>query len=206
MKAIKIVLVLLLVSCGKEPLSIAPPYYQFDADDQPYLYDIPINNNGSIKFKNQEGAILTFTMSADKTEKLDNSIGSFWGSSSTTLSFYDKQTVAFNSEEYFLHFPILSLVVSKGSPEELRGEFYFYLWNDTENHIEYFNLNEVETSSMTIDTAVYNKVITISSNSIEDNSSGSIPKNVHVVYIDLKNGLIGFDDLENNKWRLINSK
>lgn len=209
MKTINLLILVIIVSCSEEPID-REPYYQFDADDNSFIFEIPVDDKNVIQFKNQEGAILKYTLISNKTEKLDHTIGNFWGSSSSTLFYFDQQKLEFDSRDYSLHYPALSLEVFKKSDGGLEGGFYFHRWNDDDCYcgiiFEYYSINEVEISSVIFDDVVYEKVITINSENDLSESEDGTPKNVNKVYIDLKKGLIGFDDLENNRWRLLKTR
>ncbi len=203
MRTISLLVLTLIFSCTKEPVDRVP-YYQFNSDDDPVLFEIPLDSDGAIKFKNQDEAVLTYTLVTNKVEKLDHSIGSFWGSSTTTLNYYDKQTIEFDSNDYALFYPALSLELRKISDDSLKGGFNFHKWNG--EFWEFYSIDDVSISSMTIDGVFYEKVVMIDSENDLEMSGGEIPVNVNKVFIDLKKGLIGFDDVSNSQWRLVKTR
>ena len=203
MKTISLLLLTLLFSCAKEPVERVP-YFQFNSDDEPFLFEISLGSDGVIQFKNQDGDVLNYTLVTNKVEKFDNSIGSFWGSTSSTLSYFDKQTVEFYSNDYALPYPALILEVYKISENSMMGGFNFHKWNG--DYWEFYSIDEVSVTSMTIAGVIYEKVVTIDSENDLEMSEHEIPVNVNRVFIDLKKGLIGFDDISNNQWRLIKAE
>lgn len=202
----------LFFSCStpenKEYFNETVPYYKFSNSDSEYLLNSVYPINSIINFKNQNNEILSFkVISKEKTRK-EESYGTFWGSYSSLMYYYDSQTIFLKSITENDENAFLKLEVYKGSSGNVLGGFYFYKWNGYYQgyykNNENYNLITEPKISLQINNLTYNKVIVIDSDHTDFYTTANYTANVNKMYYDINYGIIGFDDLSNNHWRIVN--
>jgi hypothetical protein len=216
-----ITLSVLLNSCKKNETDSGTPYYRFNEDDKSKLlfsYDV----GEVLVYKNQDNEEISFKVVSYVKGKASARSGTFWGSSTETFFYYDRQDVVMqyaegdegtNCEIKLQRYPVGSNYnlqhPVEGTPTFL-GYIQFPLWNKYRDTISLNNSIDINfnspTTSMTINGNTYSKVITVQSGSMEILEPNSTlprrPKNVNTMYYDLNAGIIGFDDLNGKMWRL----
>ena len=174
--------------------------------------------NNTIKYKNQNGEYITyeiFDVSSDYKNQVSQ--GSFVLPGSIKYFYYDKKEVRLHSSStdnliryQFSRFPIDFEQAKEDEytefPSEFYGSVFFRLWNELDNNRAEIDIDfESETESLLVNGINYEKVIKIYSgnpNPIISNSNAT--RNVNVILYDINHGIIGFDDLDNNQWRITN--
>lgn len=214
MKNTTILLIFLLtISCEIDEPKEA--YYNFKDNDFEKILDFELNN--TITYKNQLNEEIVYEVNEVSLDyKNQLSKGGWVLPGSINYFYYDEKVIELisNSTNYkikynFIRFPIDIEQAKKDDlteyPSLFYGSVYLYLWNGINDNgtinIEYQN----ETIDMNINGTDYQNVIIIQSNNPNPIIYSSTPeRNINVVYYDLNNGIIGFDDLNNNQWRIIN--
>jgi hypothetical protein len=164
--------------------------------------------NAIINFKNQNNEVLSFKVISNEQERKHETTGTFWGSSSSILYYFDCRTIMLKSLTHTGDYTNLKLNIYKGFNNATLGGFYFYLWNEFAagdlNNCRNYNLSSFTTHTMLVNGVNYDKVIYIESGSTYSYTTDNYTQNVNKMYYDLKKGVIGFDDLAGNQWRLTN--
>lgn len=178
------------------------PYYKFTNSDSNYLIDSFNTIDEVISYKNQSNQILKYKVMSKKIEKAEERTGSFSGGNLLNY-YYEIQRTELLSVDYPYEHAILRMDVKKNSSTVVIGGFNFHLWNGYENEVN-FNLLSSSTTSLTINSIIYNKVIVVESKNNYAFPNDYYPKKVNKVFYDINKGIIGFDDLDNNQWRIQN--
>ncbi len=186
-------------------------YYKFRGDD--LLKILNIQPNSTITYKNQNGDELFFTVSEVVQQEVivwePNLIND-----QARFTYEEKYfTLAFANNSgsgityHFWRYPINEEQAMNDYyteyPSEFHGQLWMSIWNGDEINIDYLS----SYFTMTINGTNYDHVIAIQSNNPDPIPSydPDVPeRNVNVVYYDFYNGVIGFDDLNNNQWRISN--
>ena len=202
--AITVVAVLLLaVSCGKKRQEQA--YYCFTSAD--YLRLLSYTEGQVLKFTNPNNEERTFAIQNVNIEKIQLV---YTGFLNVNLFSYDKKVITLiDSEtkgEFYIGFsrrPIDDNSARQNTYTKYPSELYAAIvnmpfWNgDVEVSIDY----EQKKTEMTFNGKTYRNVFVFASG---NDSILKSKRDVNIVYYDEIGGIIGFDDLNNNKWRLIN--
>lgn len=206
----------IMVILGCEPIENNPDtraYYKFSNAD---LKKIPsyYNNQNLIFTNNNDSSIL---IKVGKTNEINKNIyGEGWGMYSAyavTFFHYDEKSILFHFpltkndfELYIKKWPV-SLDSAKKKrtsiqPNYLDMQFFkFPKWNGKLKDFFYKNIhiNEYEErTTLVINGIAYHDVIKISSNDttlINENT-------IHTIYYAEEFGILGFDDLDGNLWRI----
>jgi len=223
MKKVALIFILTFVSaCSSDSETDNPlddlAYYRFTADDQSKL--LLDNNIGDIiTYKNQNDETISFEIIKYSKKKNTHSTGTFSGSG-INYYYYDEQKLVMN----FLNSPSVSNQIKilherrpinfnpnnyphQKKSSRLRNFIDFPLWNgyrdsDIYNHTIALNFN-LPTITMSFNDYIFNDVRVLESGKIEVlNPQVTYPRNAHILYYDTKFGIIGFDDLNGNSWRL----
>jgi hypothetical protein len=190
-------------------------YYQFTSEDNQRL--LPYTVGQVLKFTNQNNEERVMSISAIERFKESEKTGGM--GLYTTRFFYDKKDIVlFDStmgRSFTIHFyrsPIDYNLAMEDNYTKYPSEFYgniafFQSWNGNDRYISInYGQRKVE---MTVNRKTYKNVFLIASgvDTIvrRDNGIGNIIyRDVNVMYYDEIEGIIGFDDLNNNEWRLSN--
>ena len=137
----------------------------------------------------------------------------------TKLFFYDEKEIELQTfpnwriNYYFRRFPVdleqAEDYVSIESESKFEASFSIYSWNGYNNgytvHKDIKIDFNADKEDMTINGTNYSDVFVFESGRKAPLVfMDSISRNVNRVYYDLHTGIIGFDDLGNNHWRLVN--
>lgn len=185
------------------------PYHRFNAYDYEKLLN-PFDIGQEIIFKNQTHEKIVFRVTKSTLgKKMHRTIVSdkCW----IKNFYFDEQQIEmeclhpqFGKQKlvYMLKkFPSLlqlshhKLKFSKES--QLISTLHFPFWNNADTLIVDYSKN---VSTLIIDSVFYTHVRVLESN----NTNIYINKNVHKIYFDEQKGIIGFDDLDGNVWRVGN--
>ena len=181
------------------------PYYKFNQNDLNYrLLNLSVNRE--FIFINQNNEKVKFKVVQNEQKKLQNASGTFSGGSITN-SYYDAQIIKLKSITDNFEEAYLKLKIYKIDNQNINISFYFYKWNvySSSEYMQGFNLNYSTVQSLSIGLLNYNQVIEINSNFTSSiPSSNNYIRNVNVLFYDKLHGVIGFNDLDGNLWRLQN--
>jgi hypothetical protein len=204
------------MTCKKEiPKEIA--YYQFTSEDNQRL--LPYTEGQVLKFRNQNNEERTMSISA--VEKFKEIVRTGGMGLYTTRFFYDKKDiVVFDStmgrffticfSRYPLDFDLAKEDGYTKYPSKFHGSMHFFpFWNGFEGGISRLYIEyEQRKIEMTINEKTYKDVFVIASGNnsiIEFKPRDRIYyMDVDIVYYDEIEGIIGFNDLNDNKWKLCN--
>ena len=220
MKKIILLLVIILnLSCSKEKTEVGDglPYFQFlPSDSDKFINSTEVGK--ILIYKNQNNTELKFKVLKNKTEKQLESRGTFVVGSYKYF-YYDEQRIQFgdiadepqnyySNSTFFIsikRFPTVfqtnPTVIS--SQSILVANIGLRPWDNTEN--AFLNYTE-PLMELTINTKVYTKVrkITPLINLYPYSNPNATLKEIKYIYFDQNKGVIGFDDILNNEWRLQN--
>ena len=204
----------ILICCSKDEPTKA--YYNFRNNDFEKLLNIELNS--TIIYKNQFGdEIIYKTNEVTEQYKDQLSQGSWVLPGSIKYFYYDRKVIELNSSDFnnfeikykFSRFPIdveqAKENYFKEHPSKFNGLVYVFLWNGIGDNGN-ININyENGVVEMMINGTNYQNIIIIQSNNPDPIIYSSSPeRNVNIVYYDLYTGIVGFDDLNNNQWRIMN--
>ncbi|MBP6455442.1 MAG: hypothetical protein KA275_01830 [Chitinophagaceae bacterium] len=201
--------IILIFSCEKKKINTPKieAYYKFEASDESMLLNYTPNQ--LILFKNEIGTELYFQYIKSEFD-LKQLYGAGWGffGGKGGYFYYDTKTIWYrtlpDSNVFIINFTKWPLDIESAKsdkyfqfPSELEIHIsYFPFWNETSNSIGVTGYN---LTSLTINGVFYTNVKKM----ISTNNVISVGmKNVNVIYYKDNIGIIGFDDLENHKWRI----
>lgn len=214
-------LIVILVGCSKPDAfnENKVAYYNFKETDKEKL--LLYTENQQLNFRNQFGEERVFEVtSVSKNFRQSYTVGMCFFTSYAAKYFdYDRKEINFSGSMcgqfniVFTRWPLNTDLAKSNLNVEYPSSFngfisYFPYWNGLDNqnnsssHINIvFGLYR---RSLTINNKIYDNVIRIESNNTNaiPTSNQNCPKNVNIIYYDLKSGIIGFDDLDNKNWRL----
>jgi hypothetical protein len=185
-------------------------YYQFTPEDMQRL--LPYTKGQVLKFTNQNNKERTFTIHSVNTIKKQRMVGS--GFFSSDYFYYDvKEITLIDSKTkwfdiYFNRYPLDEELAKNDRYTKYPSKFYgctsfIPFWNGFENGMPRISINYEQTKiEMAVNGKIYKNVFILDSGSdsvIWDEFS----RDVNVIYYDEIEGIIGFDDLNGNQWRLI---
>jgi len=211
MKKTVLILLILFVSCSVFDSKDEEAYYQFRGDDFNKLLSIELNQ--IIKYKNVLDEEIVF----ETTKASDNYIEQYTVSSMTAgllrYFYYDTQYIELRAYPNFpirynlRRFPIDFEQAKEDDfneyPSSFEGFFYFPFWNKIGNDIYIYINFDAEKTNMLVNGINFENVYTFNSgNPNPIVISETYIKNVNVIYYDLHYGIIGFDDLDGQEWRL----
>lgn len=212
---IYVIVILSLFSCSKENESVNLnenlPYYEFNNLDFENLLLVYEDKGEIIIFKNQENEELHFRVIFSKIEKVEYRTGTFWSSYTWVEFYYDRQLIELELLDNVVPDEKFRFIANKYSENFIQGGINFPLWNDNTStgalgrpiniDLDY----STSVNQVTIDGILYKKVIEFNSRfDVAPFSFGNMPRNVAKIIYDLNKGIIGFNDLENNEWRIVN--
>jgi len=209
-----IILVFFISSCGLFEEEEA--YYRFSSQDNKRL--LPYKEGQVLKFYNQNSEERIFTISAINTSlkgRYSEGMG-FFTPSASYYFYYDSKEIIFNDSKtylsshiYFERWPLNTGLAKENKyreyPSKFSASIKYFFWNGDYLSVDY-EQNKVE---MLVNGKTYKNVFVITSgvDSIVEfkRVNGEIwYKDVNVIYYDEIEGIIGFDDLNGNEWRLSN--
>lgn len=209
--------ILLFAGCTKpaEPKINEKAYYHFNETDNKKLE--PYAETQIIKFKNENGDERDFkiSLSLARYKELYGVGMGFFSSQAATYFYYDSKVFQFqtypdttfafsiNFSKWPENTELAESDIYHEYPSELRGRILFPYWNGVNGSNEqdfYISINfKTPGNPMNINGIQYENVFVFHSNNSTPISSS---KNVNVIYYDAKQGIVGFDDLDNDHWRL----
>jgi hypothetical protein len=203
-----------MMSCNKEK-EIA--YYRFTSVDTQRI--LPYTEGQVLKFMNQSNDERNFTIHSISTSlKKRYTVGmGFFSSEAASYFYYDSKYIALVDSKMeqpfninFLRWPLETELAKENIYTEYPSNFfatiqYMRFWNGGDAEIDY----EQRKIEMIVAGKTYKNVFVLISgnNSIIEYpwSDGTTQiRDVNVIYYDAMEGIIGFDDLNGNEWRLIN--
>ena len=218
-----IFLAFLILSCNKEETKEA--YYYFSPIDSQRL--LPYTEGQVLDFFNQSNEKRTFSIYAVSTSiKTQWTVGmGFFSSAAGYYFYYDRKEITLIDSKRgdpfnisFIRWPLNTELAKENKYTEYPSEFYgaiqyMRFWNGREEDgglessvsVDY-DQSKIE---MNVNGKMYKNVFKLTSgnDSIIEYpwSDGTILyKDVNVIYYDEIEGIIGFDDLNGNEWRLNN--
>ncbi|WP_299781496.1 hypothetical protein [uncultured Formosa sp.] len=198
------------------------PYYKFESEDDTLLIKYNYIPNQIITYKNQFNKKLNFRVISNITEKRGSySRGTFSGGGGLLVNYYDSKIIRLeiienpsntsNSGDYSK----VNYVFSKNKSVFVNG-FNFPMWNITsfysinelQDNVNVYlsDFNEIPKTEMSINNHVFKAVVVIDSNSDEslNNSSfGPLLQNVNKIFYDYDFGIVQFNDVDGNEWKVI---
>jgi len=210
-----IVLVSFIFSCDKEK---EKAYYRFSQLDSERL--LPYKEGQVLKFINQNNEERDFSIYAVNTS-LKNlyTVGmGFFTSYAASYFYYDSKSITLidskMEQPFYINFnrwPLNTEIAKENIYTEYPSSFsgaiqYMRFWNVWDDAIIDYEQRKIE---MTVSGKTYKNVFVLSSGSdsiIEypwPDGTTQI-RDVNVIFYDEIEGIIGFDDLNGNEWRLIN--
>jgi hypothetical protein len=195
----------ILVACTKDdkPQGLNKPYYQFTQDDKEKLLT-NFELNKEFTYKNQKDERIKFKVLESSIAKDAKLVLGLSGSS--PVFYFDKQNIELSSigesfafsytlERYPVGYTLQIPNPIAGTPQ-FRGYLEFPFWNGSDSTIIIDYNSPVK--SMVVNGINYSKIIEMKSST----STSKYPKNVHLILYDINSGVIGYDDIDGNKWRL----
>jgi hypothetical protein len=187
-------------------------YYNFEKEDLNKLLNLKLNN--TVKYENQFGEEIVYEIIEVSDEfRTQRTRGNWVTSSIAELFFYDKKEIKLknnsknSSIDYrFTRYPINDLEAEKDKITKYPSEFYARVYFDFWNGISDYRTINVNYNSQKIKLLIngvnYENVIIIESNNENPTNNSTIERSANVVYYDTEYGIVGFDDLLDNKWRI----
>ena len=205
------VLVPLLFGCTEDTSSgnsqFDVPYYKFTSSDTDFLFKNAYRKNSIVTFKNQLDAVISLKVASNDTQKREFAPGTFSGGG-LLINYFDNKTIVLKSLTHTESNHYLIIQIYKLDANRIYGGFSFYMWNGLASgylntHIDY-NMRTASKSTMQVNNVTYQNVITLNSESTYAYTYENYTMNVNKLYYDVTNGVVGFDDLAGNQWRLVN--
>lgn len=179
-------------------------YYKFSSSDNDRLLNSSLNKGKTVTFRNQSGQTISYKVTTSVKRRTEQGSGTFSGNGLTDY-YFDEQIVSLdavgfeNNENSGIY-----LWVYKSSAFGLTAQFNFDRWNDGgyygKEEFVISNISNLQTISTNGKT--FGKVIVVNSNLDSSVQRNGFPINAFKVYYDLNYGIVGFDDVEGNEWRL----
>ena len=221
---IKIVLIslglLLFWSCSLDlnQENTNAPYYTFNNQDRSFMINYQYVAGQTIRYVNQNGDTLHFRVLENQTSKnASYSDGSLSGGEGLLENYYDSKIIQLeilenpSTEQYAL----VNYIFSKNK-DILTNGLNFPMWNvplysyidEHQNSVNIFlkEYNALPTSSLSINGHLFNKVITIDSNSDQSTNNstfGPLTQNVNEIVYDYDFGIIQFKDIDGRVWSVV---
>ncbi len=214
-KLFLIVLLAVLTACEKQEEPKEKAYYNMEDADWARIPNLPVGS--SLIYKNEKGASIRFTISnyyLDQKKLYAEGMG-FFEPYAKEYFYYDILDIEYtddSSNTYSLKFTkwpkdeeLAKTDLTKKFESVLYSQIYnFPYWNQKDGFNSpqfYIPLSDPSIQKVTIyfNGKWYNNVLKIIS---KDNEPFSEQRKVNVIYYTDGLGIIGFDDLDNNHWRL----
>ena len=193
-------------------------YYTFNNQDTAFIINYKYVQDQIITYINEEGETLRFKVLENETKKRTyRSRGTFSGGDGLLENYYDCKIIRFeiienpSSEQYAM----VNYIFSKNK-NILTNGLNLPMWNvpvysyidEHQNCVNIFlkEYTTVPTSSLTINGHLFNKVITINSNSDQNNTNnlfGPLTQNINQLKYDYDFGIIQFKDIDGRLWSVV---
>jgi hypothetical protein len=217
-KLILLLLIIINLSCSKDSSEVGDglPYFQFiQADSNKFINSTEVGK--ILIYKNQNNAELQFKVMQNRIEKKLESRGTFVVGSYKYF-YFDEQRIQFGGvnddtnqyyEEYYSFYISLKRYpkIFQTNPTVISSDSQII----SNIGVRHFDNSEAPPIfftepiiSLTINSTVYNKVRKIAIPTNPYPNLNSSLKGLTFVYYDQNKGIVGFDDVENNMWRLQN--
>ena len=216
-KVLLVMIIVLNFSCSKDKEEVGDklPYFSFLQEDSNKLLNA--EQVGKILiFKNQNNNDLKFEVVKNEKEKKLHSKGNWvYASYSEKYFYYDQQNIELKCT---LPTPNLIIRINKwptfftdgsnggnisiSTSSKMVGSINVSTFNssDPSKYFEY----TYPTQSMVINGNTFNNVLKIVITNSQVNNPGWLLPKINFLYYDFNKGVIGFDDINNNEWRLQN--
>jgi hypothetical protein len=206
----------ILISCEKKEVA----YYHFRDSDWDKLLDHYIKGK-SLVFKNAEGEERVFDVYFETfSQKEQYAVGmGFFSESAGDYFYYDTKRIGFvtrdaNKKLFFIHalrFPENTEIAKSDIYTEFPSRFhvtieFFPYWNNPAQSYLTIVADTLKTE-MTINGSIYKNVVTFHSERSEAyQAEDGYVKDVNILYYDEIQGIIGFDALNGQQWKLVNDQ
>ncbi|WP_298541311.1 hypothetical protein [uncultured Aquimarina sp.] len=212
----------LFIACSSDDDSPREPYYQFNSDEKELIIDYDYAAGQKIIYKNQENETIEFNVISNEQRISESfSRGTFSGGGIFEHS-YDDKIIRIEIIDNCIGSGLtgdrtkLNYIFSK-KDDEFNNGINFPLWNvlsssfidDLINPINIFmtEFNNTQTSEMMINGHLFTNVITVNSGSSENDNflycDFMMQKNVNQIFYDYDFGIVQFNDVHGNEWKLI---
>lgn len=205
------------ISCSNDDgNSIEYPYYQFDSTDAEFITKYNYSVGEIITYENQFNEQLNFRVIKNERKKEGyTSFKSFSGGGGVS-SYHEIQITRFEIIENrnYENNGLVNYIFSK-SRDTLKNGINFPLWNiaastfidELQNHANVIltGFNDVEKTKVNSNGHLFERVVAIESKSNDvnqDYSYGALSLNVNKVHYDYDFGIVQFDDIEGNQWKV----
>ncbi len=209
-----LVVIISMASCEKQKVPPGKAYYNFENADR---IRIPNYTEGQVlSYKNENGQQITFTVTNfDFSEKKIYGVGmGFFGPYAAEYFFYDELEIGFRDDSGYTFstsyrkWPLDVELAKEELFTKHESDLFiqienFPYWNERDKNYPslYILVNlSHQKVTLTINGKSYNNVLKIVSKDIFPLSE---KRNVNILYYYDGLGIIGFDDLNNNHWRLL---
>ena len=214
-----ILLVFFTNSCSKENNDDVVTYYKFVESDKNNIINYNYIPNQIITYENQFGEKLHFKVISNTTKKFgDYSSGTFSGGGGILESYYDSKIIRLEIVENQANFIGEQVIyIFSKSENNFKNGIKLPIWNIEENtffdeidrpyNVNLKNLNNSSKIEMNINGHLFQKVVEINSGSNIELPiyfyGGILPNNINKLYYDFEFGIIQFNDVDGNNWKII---
>jgi hypothetical protein len=207
-----------LVNCKNDDGNIEFPYFVFNQSDNSLIITYDYSINEIITYENQNGEQLNFKVVQNEiTKQSDYSEGGFSGGGGNLESYYDSKIIKLEiieNQDYESN-GLVNYIFSK-SNDSFKSGMNFPLWNilnptfidELRNNanIPLMAFNDLPKIQGNINGHIFEKIVIIDSQSMsinQDSSYGTLTKNINIIYYDYDFGIVQFNDIQGNEWKLI---
>ena len=211
---------IVLISCSIDDVNNDSyhTYYQFNEHNNNLIISYDYQVGQIITYRNQFGEELNFKVILNETKKSgDYSSGFFSGS--VLNHYYDSKRILFEileNDNYGYNYGLIGYMFSRNS-DIFRNGVNLPMWNISNStfideiqypiNIPMRDYNNQTKTEVIINGKIFENVVIVESGSNEEeffnNNYGTIPKRVNKLYYDYEFGIIRFDDIDGNEWKLI---
>ncbi|MGJ8592423.1 MAG: hypothetical protein ACSHXF_07740 [Aquaticitalea sp.] len=211
-----------LIGCNKDEDGPREPYYQFSNDEKLVLIKYDYKPDQIITYENQENERIEFkVISNERLISESFSVGTFSGGGGIFENSYDNKIIRIEIIGNSVNtgtsgdYSKVNYIFSKNKNTFNNG-INFPLWNVTlysfideiQNPVNIFmnDFNNIQKSEMTVNGHLFTKVVTVNSGSDESKNGyefGLMTQNINRIFYDYDFGIIQFNDVEGNEWKLI---
>lgn len=203
-----------IISCVQESagsMRSDVPYFQFNSADYDKLLQVYEVEDEFVTYQNQSSEVIRFKVTSStlgREQKVSG--GSFFGTSGGSLVyFFDAQRIQLELTEWPDDYERTEFLIQKTIENTLKASIYFPLWNDNTGSSSalpntiFLNFN-ISPVTVTFNNVTYDQVFEIVSENDEPlGPLGPYERNINVLYYDIQEGIVGFDDLDGGQWRLL---